>query len=185
MNNFNITINFTQNFDIKAEFGESLNKKIYNGSFSLEELKNKSKFFKIYDSIEDTYNDIKLLLAQNSFYIQTYEKSIAFCIKKQIGIQYDIMFPLKEESMDIKEILSELFEKNINLEKKIVTLETKINEINIKFEKKIDDLEKKIENKESSAANINPQYSILDNYLQEDLCQTNDENNDYYENFYN
>ena len=146
MNNYNITINFTQNFEIKAESGETLNKKIYNGSFSLEELKNKSKFFKMYDSIEDTYNDIKLLLVQNSFYIQTYEKSIAFCIKKQIVIPYDIIFPLKENFMDIKEIVTELYEKNINLEKKVDELESKINEINMKFEKKIGDLEKVIEN---------------------------------------
>ena len=49
LNNYNIIINFTKSFDIKVEYGESLNKKIYNGSFTLEELKNKSKFFKMFD----------------------------------------------------------------------------------------------------------------------------------------
>ena len=47
----------------------------------------------MFDTVQETYNDIKLLLDQNSFYIQTYEKSITLCIKKQIGIQYDIVFP--------------------------------------------------------------------------------------------
>ena len=143
INDYIIIINFTETFDIKVE----LNKKIYDGSFSLEVLKNKSKIFKMFDSIQDTYNDIKLLLEQNSFYIQTYEKSIALCIKKQIGIQYDIVFPLKEGSIDIKEIVTELCEKNIILEKKIIILENKINEINEtnkKLEKKIYDLEKTI-----------------------------------------
>ena len=65
----------------------------------------------MFDSIQEIYNDVKLLLNQNSFYIQTYEKSITFCIKKQIGIQYDIVFPLKEGSVDIKEIVYELYEK--------------------------------------------------------------------------
>ena len=106
LNNYNIIINFTKSFDIKVEYGESLNKKIYNGNFTLEELKKKSKFFKMFDSIQETYNDIKLLLNQNSFYIQTYEKSISLCIKNQIGIQYDIVFPLKDGSVDIKEIVS-------------------------------------------------------------------------------
>ena len=149
INNYNIILTFSKNFDIKAECGESLNKKIYNASFSLEELKNKSKFFRMFDSIEDTYNDIKLLLDQNSFYIQTYEKSITFCIKKQIGIQYDIVFPLKESSVDLKEIVAELCEKNNELENKInilteknINLENKLNEINIK----VDNLEKQIKN---------------------------------------
>ena len=153
LNNYNTIINFTNNLDIKVEYGESFNKKIYNGSFSLEELKNKSKFFKMFDSVQETYKDIKLLLDQNSFYIQTYEKSIALCIKNQIGIQYDIAFPLKEGEIDIKEIVYELCEKNINLEKKIdilteknLNLEKQINEINTKYEKKIDDLEKQIKN---------------------------------------
>ena len=147
INNYNVIINFTKSFDIKVEYGESLNKKIYNGSFTLEELKNKSKFFKIYDSVQETYNDIKLLLEQNSFYIQTYEKSITLCIKKQIGIQYDIVFPLKEGSVDIKEIVAELCEKNIILEKRIVILENEIKEINLKYEKKFDEINKKYEKK--------------------------------------
>ena len=147
LNDYNIIINFTKTFDIRAEYGESLNKKIYISSFSLEELKNKSKFFRMFDSVQETYKDIKLLLDQNSFYIRTYEKSITLCIKNQIGIEYDIVFPLQEGSVDIKEIVNELCEKNINLEKKVDRLEKKINEIieiNLKHEKKIDDLEKQI-----------------------------------------
>ena len=173
LNNYNVIINFTKSFDIKVEYGESLNKKIYNGSFTLEELKNKSKFFKMFDSVQETYNDIKLLLDQNSFYIQTYEKSIALCIKNQIGIQYDIVFPLKEGEIDIKEIVYELCEKNINLEKKIdilteknLNLEKQINEINIKYEKKIDDLEKQIKNI------LNEKNEILE--INENICNQND-----------
>ena len=173
INNYNVIINFTKSFDIKVEYGESLNKKIYNGSFTLEELKNKSKFFKMFDSVQETYNDIKLLLDQNSFYIQTYEKSITLCIKKQLGIQYDIVFPLKEGSVDIKEIVAELCEKNIVLERKIdilteknLNLEKQINEINIKYEKKIDDLEKQIKNI------LNEKNEILE--INENICNQND-----------
>ena len=175
LNNYNIIITFAQYFDIKAELGESLNKKIYNGSFSIEELKSKSKFFKMFDSIEDTYNDIKMLLEQNSFYIQTNENCISLCIRKQIGIQYDIEFPLKEDYRNLKYVVEELCEKNINLEKKVdmlteknLFLEKKINEIceiNFKFEKKIEYLEKIIENMISKEkTNKNEIIELIDNY---------------------
>ena len=159
LNNYNIIINFSKNFDIKVEYGESLNKKIYNGNFTLEELKKKSKFFKMFDSIQETYNDIKLLLNQNSFYIQTYEKSISLCIKNQIGIQYDIVFPLKEEVVDIKEIVSELCEKNIMLEKKVEILEKKLNETNLK----VVDLEKQIKNIINEKSNKNEIIDLKEN----------------------
>ena len=179
LNDYNIIINFTKNFDIKVEYGESLNKRIYNGSFSLEELKNKSKFFKMFDSIQEAYNDIKLLLAQNSFYIQPYEKSITLCIKKQIGIQYDIVFPLKEGSADLKEIVYELYEKNIFLEKKIdiltkknVNLEHQINNLNLK----VDNLEKQIENiisneksSEDEDIKINAKYNKNDQLTSDEM----------------
>ena len=86
----------------------------------------------MYDSIKETYNDIKLLLNQNLFYIQTYEKTIALCIKKTFGIQYDIVFPLKEGSLDLKEIVSELCEKNSTLEEKINSLEKEMNKMSAK-----------------------------------------------------
>ena len=57
------------------------------------------------------------------------------------------VFPLKEGSVDIKEIVAELCEKNIILEKRIVILENEIKEINLKYEKKFDEINKKYEKK--------------------------------------
>ena len=125
-NKFNINIIFSNNLKIKAKNENSFPIKVYNGSFSLEELKNKSKFFKMFDSIPETFNDIKLISEQKSFFIKSYDKSIALCIKKQIGIQNDIIFSLNEQSSDIKEIVTKLCEKNINLEKRVNELEIQI-----------------------------------------------------------
>ena len=78
LNNYNTIINFTNNLDIKVEYGESFNKKIYNGSFSLEELKNKSKFFKMFDSVQETYKDIKLLLDKILFIFKHMKNQLFF-----------------------------------------------------------------------------------------------------------
>ena len=96
----------------------------------MDRLKNKSKFFKIYDSISELLNDLKTMLEQKSFFIKSFEKSLAFCIKKQIGISNDIIFPLKEKSSDINEVVEELCKKNLNLEKRVEELENEIKRIN-------------------------------------------------------
>ena len=41
LNNYNININFTESFDINLEKEDPLLKKLYKGSFTLEELKKK------------------------------------------------------------------------------------------------------------------------------------------------
>ena len=138
-NEYDIIIVFSETLDIKAEYKDTFPKKIYKNKFSLEELKNKSKFFKIYDEIREFYNDIKSCLEQKTFFIQSYEKSLNLGIKKQIGIAYDIIFPLKEEPYDLNDTVFELVKRHLNLEKKYIILENNNNELklkNINLEKK-------------------------------------------------
>ena len=128
---YDINIYFSLNLDILAEYKDIFPKKVYKNSFSLEELKNKSKFFKIYDTVKESYNDIKSFLEQNTFFIQTKENSLSLGIKKQIGIAYDIIFLLKEEVPDLNGIVTELrklnLEKNNNeLNSKLMNLESKM-----------------------------------------------------------
>jgi len=96
-NLYNINLDLSLNFDITAEYKAPNNTKIYKNSFTLNELKNKSKFFKIYDTIRESYDDIKTLLDQKSFFIQKKDNSLILSIKKQVGISHDIDFSLKEE----------------------------------------------------------------------------------------
>ena len=125
-NEYDIIIVFSETLDIKAEYKDIFPKKIYKNSFNLEELKNKSKFFKIYDEIREFYNDIKSCLEQKAFFIQSYEKSLNLVIKKQVGIAYDIVFPLKEEPYNLNDIAFELVQRNLNLEKNNNELNCKI-----------------------------------------------------------
>ena len=120
-------------YKIKMEFGEGLfitatnltcfPKKVYIGSFYLYDLKKRYKFFRIYDSIFEAYNDLNSLRKQNDFVITNFNNIISLCIKKQIGFQNDIIFPLKEEEANIDDIVFELCDKYLNLEKRVEFLE--------------------------------------------------------------
>ena len=148
-NVYAITIDFSQNLDIIVECKDKLSQKIFKNSFSLEELKKKSKFFKIYDTVKESYNDIKSLSNQNSFFIQPSEKSINLGIKKQVGIAYDILFLLKEEP-NLKDRLSYEIEKNKKLNQENNELKNLIN----KKDKIINDQKVIIENLEKEIKNL-------------------------------
>ena len=148
-NVYAITIDFSQNLDIIVECKDKLSQKIFKNTFSLEELKKKSKFFKIYDTVKESYNDIKSLSNQNSFFIQPNEKSINLGIKKQVGIAYDILFLLKEEP-NLKDRLSYEIEKNKKLNQENNELKNLIK----KKDKIINDQNVKIQNLEKEIKNL-------------------------------
>ena len=177
-NEYDITIDFSNNLNIIAIYNNIFPKKIYKNSFSLEDLKNKSKFFKIYDAVRESYNDIKSFLDQKTFFIQTYGNIVSIGIKKQIGIVYDIIFPLKEEQYDLNDTVSELCIRNINLENKYLNLEQNNNELNnkiiniennnnelklknINLEKKCNELEEKNINLEKKINELNEKHDLL------------------------
>ena len=157
-NIYNINLDLSLNFDITAEYNNIFPKKIYKNIFTLEELKNKSNFFKIYNNIRDSYEDIKSLLEQNKFYIQTKNNLLIFSIKKQIGIAYDIHFDLKEEKTDINSIVYELCSKYNNLEKSNNELKLK----NIILENNIYDLKLKSQNLENQINELNSKIINLE-----------------------
>ena len=122
-------LDFSRNLDITVEAKDEFPLKEYEGSFILDELKKKSRFFKMFDSIADSFNDVKLLQEQKTFFVLYNDNSLTFGIKKQIGIQDDIIFPLVQKSADIKEVVDELCKKNNELEKKVNDLNEKVNQL--------------------------------------------------------
>ena len=136
---------YNYQYEIKMHFSESLvitainhsifPKKNYIGSFSLLDLKNYYKFFKMFESIPEAYNDLLSLSKQNSFFIYNQGNIISLCIRKQIGIQNNIVFPLKEKKSDIKEIVTQLCERNLNLEERVKQLETRVYDLEDKMYK--------------------------------------------------
>ena len=83
----------------------------------------------MFDSIADSFNDVKLLQEQKTFFVLYNDNSLTFGIKKQIGIQDDIIFPLVQKSADIKEVVDELCKKNNELEKKVNDLNERVNQL--------------------------------------------------------
>ena len=174
-NIYDITLDLSLNFDIKAEYKDSFPKKIYKNIFTLDELKKKSKFFKMYDNVRECYEDIKSLLDQKAFFIVLKDKSVIFGIKKQFGIANDIYFPLKEESLDLNNlnnIISELCIKYTNLENKNIILEKSNSELKINYinlEKKNKELEKKVKELEIKNANLEVKVNKLYEKLKKDI----------------
>ena len=123
-------LDFSRNLDITVNTKDEFPQKAYEGSFTLDELKKKSRFFKMFDSIADSFNDVKLLQEQKkSFFVLYNDNSLTFGIKKQIGIQDDVIFPLVQKSADIKEVVDELCKKSNELEKKVNDLNEKVNQL--------------------------------------------------------
>ncbi len=118
-----INLNFDGSLFITATNVSCFPKKVYTGSFSLSDLKKRNKFFRIYDSMLEAYDDLNSLIKQNAFFIKNLNQIISLCIEKQVGFQNDIIFPLKEEEANVNEIVYELCEKYINLEKRVEYLE--------------------------------------------------------------
>ena len=121
---YEIKIYFSKSLVITAINQSIFPKKNYIGSFSLLDLKIHHKFFKMFESIPEAYNDLRSLSEQNSFFIHNQGNIISLCIRKQIGIQNNIVFPLKEKKSEIKEIVTQLCERNLNLEERVKYLET-------------------------------------------------------------
>ena len=122
-------LDFSRNLDITVKAKDEFPQKEYEGSFTLDELKKKCRFFKMFDSIADSFNDVKLLQEQKSFFVLCNDNSLTFGIKKQIGIQDDVIFPLVQKSSDIKEVVDELCKKNNELEKKVNDLNERVNQL--------------------------------------------------------
>ena len=80
----------------------------------------------MYEYINEMYNDIKTIIEQKNYLIQKLENSCSFILKKQFGISEDIILPLKKKNSDIKDIISELCEKNISLTKKFENLSEEV-----------------------------------------------------------
>ena len=126
---YSVHLDFSRNLDITVKAKDEFPQKEYEGSFTLDELKKKSRFFKMFDSIADSFNDVKLLQEQKTFFVLCNDNSLTFGIKKQIGIQDDVIFPLVQKSSDIKEVVDELCKKNNELEKKVNDLNERVNQL--------------------------------------------------------
>ena len=85
-------MDFSRNLDITVKAKDEFPQKAYEGSFTLDELKKKSRFFKMFDSIADLFNDLKLLQEQKTFFVLYNDNSLTFGIKNKLESRMILFF---------------------------------------------------------------------------------------------
>ena len=116
-NKYNITlINYNSSLQIKLSENEI---KIYENSFSIEEIK-QNKFFSIYETIEEILIDLIDYISSQKIKIKENEKEnslnliIELPSKKVKEISFNLISKTKEENNIITNLNSEIIKENIN-----------------------------------------------------------------------
>ena len=116
-NKYNITlINYNSSLQIKLSENEI---KIYENSFSIEEIK-QNKFFSIYETIEEMLIDLIDYISSQKIKIKENEKEnslnliIELPSKKVKEISFNLISKTKEENNIITNLNSEIIKENIN-----------------------------------------------------------------------
>ena len=79
----------------------------YFSNFSLEDLQNKSRFFKVFDYITEAYEDLKQRFIDKNYLLKSSEKKIILTIKTNVfKSDFNLEIPIKEQ--DISTIVKEL-----------------------------------------------------------------------------
>ena len=128
----------------------------FEKSFSFEELNRISKWFKIFDSLEEVYEDIIKLMENKQININL-EESIAklvFNINMEKIKEFDIFLEKKELTKD--ELINNLIKENKELKIKVNNLEKRLNSLEERFNafEKNSKNEKGTDNKEDNRNEI-------------------------------
>ena len=122
----------------------------FEKSFTFEELNKISKWFKIFDSLEEVYEDIIKLMENKQININLEENiaKLAFNINMEKIKEFDIVLEKKEFAKD--ELINNLINENKELKIKVNNLEQRINSLEERFNafEKKSQTEKKSENNE-------------------------------------
>lgn len=87
--------------------------------YSLEALQKKSKYFKIFDSIQEAYPDIKEIFEKEKFTIEREETCIILVLEVQVQAIKEIILPIPLKKTDSETITQDLCTSVSNLNKKI------------------------------------------------------------------
>ena len=128
----------------------------FEKSFTFEELNKISKWFKIFDSLEEVYEDIIKLMENKQININL-EESIAklvFNINMEKIKEFDIFLEKKELTKD--ELINNLIKENKELKIKVNNLEKRLNSLEERFNafEKNSKKEKETDNKEDNKNEI-------------------------------
>ena len=145
-NNCIFSINYSSEkiqFIVKKENDSAFK---FEKSLSFDQLNKISKWFKIFDSLEEVYDDIIKLMEKKQINITLEQNSVSlkFYINMEKIKEFDILLEQKELSKD--EIINNLIKDNKELKNKVENLEKKMND----YEKRLNLIEEKLSNPKSS-----------------------------------
>jgi chaperonin cofactor prefoldin len=133
--NFNLSISYSNDsikffLNHKDKNDEPLK---FAKSFSFEELNKISKWFKIFDSLEEVYEDIIKLMENKQVNINLEENiaKLVFNINMEKIKEFDIVLAKKELTKD--ELINNLISENKELKIKVNNLEKRINSLEERF----------------------------------------------------
>ena len=135
-NSFSISIILSFPFiKIIGSFKDELINHIFKIELSLDELKKINKYFLLFETIDETYEDLILLMNKNQTKILEEANSIRISIPLESKKIKEITFIMKEEEKDDKEIIKELFSLVADLKKEIKEIKEENQELKTKMNK--------------------------------------------------
>ena len=167
-------VNFKSTLQIISLFKDDILNHIYQKEFSLEELRKSNKYFLLYETIDEIYEDLILLMDKNQTKISEENNTIKINIPIESKKIKEISFTLNEVKKGDKEMVQELFslvselkkeikeikEENKNLKSKVNILESYIPLLEEYKQEKIEKTERKeIKNLDSLIINGNKNYN--------------------------
>ena len=152
----------------------------FEKSFTFEELTKISKWFKIFDSLEEVYEDIIKLMENKQININL-EESIAklvFNINMEKIKEFDIFLEKKELTKD--ELINNLIKENKELKIKVNNLEKRLNSLEERFnafEKNSKELKIKVNNLEKRLNSLEERFNAFEKNSKKEKETDNKEDN--------
>ena len=128
----------------------------YEKSFELNELISISKWFKIFDSLDEVFEDIIKLMGKNQINIEMEENipKLVFNINMEKIKKFEIILEKKELSKD--EMINNLIKENKELKERVNNLEKRLNSL----EERFNNFERNKNSEKTKGNNINEESEI-------------------------
>ena len=142
---YKITLGIIDSY-IKIIIKEGIN--TYNCQFNLNDLQTKNKYFRMFDSIEETFKEILMIFNENQYNIKIEENNLILNIEIDISHKKNIIpFILEKNEIKKEELIQSLYKIANNYIKENNGLKEDINKLNNKMnkiEEKLNSIENKI-----------------------------------------
>ncbi len=163
-NSFSITFkNLVSSIEIYAYFQDEILKHIYNHKFTLDSLKKNNKYFLLFESIDEIYDDLILLLDKNQTKILEDTNFISISIPIESLKIKEILFVINELEKNDNEKMQEIFSLILEMKTEI----KKLNEDNKKLNEEIKKLNEDNKQLNEDNKNLKEQLKIYIPYLEE------------------